>query len=374
MSVNERSKLLDPLINKAMYGGTRTVTALRLLVLMALGANYGDDNPSDRSMINVAIGMSYELAVRAIMHLEPQVLAGADTEGVTPLIHAAKLILNSTIDEYKPLEDICRALLDSANVETVKKMAANCIAVSMHDVVQKDYKSILVLLSLIGACDIEGWTPLASAAYNLNEALCEFLVAKGCTLCLDTEQKEKLKPKLPLCIHDATRRGYETALQLLLDMGADINDRKSAGDTALLKAVFNNHLSCVKILIERGADASISTRRGNVLHYAAWKSAGSETMKFLFEHVVEIGDLINAKDNKGGTPLHDCSRNSHEDTGLELAKMLVQAGATLTIKNSNGKTPYKRALLRGRIKVAKYLWSQLSPEQQAQETPPPLHW
>jgi len=106
-------------------------------------------------------------------------------------------------------------------------------------------------------------------------------------------------------------------------MGADISERNSADETALVEAVYYNYLSSVKILIERVADVTISARYGNMLHYAAWKSAGSEAMKFLLEQVVETRDLVNAKESSGSTPLHDCSRNSGMDIALEHAKMLA---------------------------------------------------
>ena len=70
MDIKEKSELLDPLIKKALGDGPTLVTVVRLLVLMALGSNDGDDNgSSSQSMMNVAIVMSYGL-VRAIMHLE----------------------------------------------------------------------------------------------------------------------------------------------------------------------------------------------------------------------------------------------------------------------------------------------------------------
>ena len=80
-------------------------------------------------------------------------------------------------------------------------------------------------------------------------------MAKGCSLSLDTEQREQLKPKLSRHIHVAAEGGH---MQSLLDMRADINERHSTGETALLEAVCNYHLSCAKILIERGVDATIS--------------------------------------------------------------------------------------------------------------------
>ena len=250
MDLKGRSELLDPLITRAVDDGTSSVygAALILLVQIALGTNYGDDNRSSgRSMMNAAIDMGYGLAVRAIIHLGPQVLVEIDTagrtpfsyayylrrneiceillessqvdteiatevvklegdlagrahaaigencprvlglllgidmdteefidvEGRTPLLHAAQLVLNSGVSGYQSLEGVYRVLLDNTNIdiEAMKKLAMTRIAVSMHDLVKKGYKSILQLLSLIDSCDPEGWTPLASAAFNLNEAL-----------------------------------------------------------------------------------------------------------------------------------------------------------------------------------------------------------
>ena len=412
MDFRERSALLDPLITRAMGDGACSVYVgvLRLLVHMALGINYGDDSrSSSQSMISVAIDMGYELAVHAMVHLEPRIIVGVDTEGQTPLVyaimkhqeaicklllekgasiprgneallaHASQMLYNVDIHDYELLEDICEALLDgksNVDIKTSGQMATARIAASMHDLVNKSYRSILQLLSLIESYDAEGWTPLASAAFNNNEALCEFLVEKGCSLYFDITQEEQLKLKLSGRIHGAAKGGYKTALHLLLDMGADINGRNLFGGTALLEAIYYNHLSCVKMLIERGADTTISKVGGiSVLHRAAYRSTGSEMMKFLLD-VVEARELINAKDSAGYTALHNCSYNETQHAAARLgnAKLLLQAGALLTIKNNDGRTPYELSRAQGRKELAKYLWSQLSPEQQAQETPPPLYW
>jgi len=533
MDLKERSVILDPLIREAIDNayGWISVTALRLLVQMALGTNYGGVSQS----MNIAIDMSYGLVVRAIIHLEPQVLVEVNTEGRTPfsyayylrrndicqilleystlteaakdvagmklgtrlvddahdaivvdcpkflelvlavdasieklytekygqtffvvafslhrpkicemllnstrqkintaaedlklegdlaehfrfaiekycprvldlllatgvdvekihiegqtlLAHAAEAVLNSEDNNHESLNYICKALLNKAsraNIENVRKVrpklgARQWIATSMHELVKKEYKSLLVLLSLMESRGAEGLTPLASTAFTLNEALCEFLVEKGYSLFLDTEDKEQLKSKLSCRIHDAAKRGRKTALQLLLDMGADINERNSDGETALLEAVHYNHLSCVKLLIERGADPTIESTIGgaSVLHRAAYRSTDSEIMMFLLEDVVETGKLVDMKHSRGNTALHDCSLHDNQSSvvRLENAKLLLQAGASLTIKNNNGNTPYECARDRERQILAKYLWSQLSPEQQAREKPPPSDW
>jgi len=465
MDLKKRSELLDPFITRALDDGAPPVyvAVLRLLVQMALGTNYGDDNRSSgRSMMNAAIDLGYDSAVRAIIDLEPQVLVEADTagrtpfayayhlrrneiceillqsskvdteiatkvvklegdfarrvhavilekcprllrlqllsifamgvdveetgiKGQTPLAHLAEVVLNSEDINYESWNYIFEALLYQADTKIMEKIrlqpgAHRCLTASMHELVQtlflKDYKPILVLLSLMKSHDTAGWTLLASAAFNLDEDLCEFLVEKGCSLCLDTEQKEQLKPKLSYRIHVAAKCGHKTALQLLLDLGADINKRNSRGQTALLEAVDNNHLPCVQILTERGADATVLTNEGySVLHCAAWRSTDSEMMKFLLDEV-ETQKLVNMKNSNGNTPLHDCSYWPPQSpvVRVENARMLLQAGASLTIRNRNGRTPYEYARGLRRAELTKYLWSKLSPKQQAQEQPPPSNW
>ncbi|KAF8455167.1 ankyrin repeat-containing domain protein [Terfezia claveryi] len=470
--LKERSELIDPLITRSLDDGTSSVyvLVLRLLVQMALGTNYGGDfnQYSGQSMLNLAIDMNYELAVRAIIQLEPQVLVEVDTEGRTPfayayhlqrnricemllqnpevdmetateavkleggftervhavieekcplllrlqllfatsmdvnkigtegqtsLTHAAEVVLNSEDINYEHWNDAFKALLSKAsreNIEALKKLTPRLTApkwiASMHELIQKDYRSILVLLSFTELRDTRGWTSLALAAIHNREGLCQFLLENGCTLCLNAEQKEQLKPNLSYNIHVGAKCGHKTVLQLLLDMGADINERNSCGETALLEAVYYNHLSCVKILIGEGADATISTHGGeNVLHRAAQLAdsemmrfllddvvgtrADSEMMRFLLDDVVGTRNLVNMKDSAGNTPLHVCSYMCHQSpvVQIEIAKMLVQAGASLTIRDKHQRTPCERAWSQGQNELAEYLYSQLAAKQQEQE-------
>lgn len=52
----------------------------------------------------------------------------------------------------------------------------------------------------------------------------------------------------------AARRGNVEVIGALLDMGADIEARDSAGDTPLRRAVNCNKLEAAKLLLARGAD------------------------------------------------------------------------------------------------------------------------
>ncbi|RPB18099.1 hypothetical protein L211DRAFT_879902 [Terfezia boudieri ATCC MYA-4762] len=163
MDFKERSELLDPLISRALDYGTFSVhvVVLRLLVQMALGANYGGD-ASSQSMINLAIDMSYELAVRAIIQLEPQVLVEVDTEGRTPFAYAYHLQRN----------EICEMLLQNSEVdmETVTEVVKleGGFAERVHAVIEEKCLQVLRLQLLSNFGDIENTiehqSPLAHAA------------------------------------------------------------------------------------------------------------------------------------------------------------------------------------------------------------------
>ena len=57
------------------------------------------------------------------------------------------------------------------------------------------------------------------------------------------------------------------------------------------------------------------------------------------EKLIQAGEDINSKDDRGDTPLHHASRNGH----VEVITALLAAGADKTIKNKDGKTPYDYA-------------------------------
>jgi len=286
------------------------------------------------------------------------VIQGA-SDGETLLTHTAKMIYKLGIYDYGSLDYICEAFLDNRSnmdIKTPGRMAMDCITVRMHDIVNKGYKSILQLLSLIESRDPEGWTPLASAAFRNNEALCELLVEKGCGLCLDAEQKKQLKPKLSCRIHVAAKGGNKTALQLLLDMGADTNEKNSDAydKTALLEAVYNDHLSCVKLLIKRGADATISNNLGDV------------GLGAFFKFYFDLGDVSNPEPFQDQfTPRSSKPRskrssrgrmhNSIENGNLFVVRSLLLMGMDVEELDSSGRTPLVHAAVKHREAICNLL-------------------
>ena len=70
---------------------------------------------------------------------------------------------------------------------------------------------------------------------------------------------------------------------------------------------------------------------------------------FLDSGLVEV----NAKDDRGRTPLHSAAGNNH----LKLAELLISSGAEVNAKNEDGNTPLHWAAYRDSLEVAKLLIS-----------------
>ena len=136
----------------------------------------------------------------------------------------------------------------------------------------------------------------------------------------------------------ASRRGRLDAMKWLLENGADANAKNSRGQTTLMVAAAEN-LEAVPILLTYGADIQASDARGKTaLSYAARRGT-LETIKYLlsqgirFEQADKNNALIEAV----------CSyENYHKPNQTESIlkiKYLLAAGADINAKDEKGSTP-----------------------------------
>ena len=65
-------------------------------------------------------------------------------------------------------------------------------------------------------------------------------------------------------LHLSAASGYDRMVKFLLNNGmTNVNQRTLDGNTALIYAVFNNHVACVKVLLEFGADFLLANCNGH---------------------------------------------------------------------------------------------------------------
>jgi ankyrin repeat protein len=103
------------------------------------------------------------------------------------------------------------------------------------------------------AKEAEGHTPLYRASTG---DVARVLLAAGATVDVASG------PTGGTALHQASRRGYVSVAQALLDHGATIDARGAREQTPLRRAVNCRRLQIVRLLVRHGADLHAADRRG----------------------------------------------------------------------------------------------------------------
>ena len=190
--------------------------------------------------------------------------------------------------------------------------------------------------------DYEDNTPLPIGVGS--EAVALLLLEKGADMNARYWDNETL-------LHKALRGRSEVVARLLLEKGADVNAKCSDNETPLHIAAGNGSGAVVRLLLEKGADANARCRNNYTpLHIAA--ENGSEAVARL---LLEKGADANARCSDDETPLHRVltilanDEDSDEDSidfhmdaengSGAVARLLLENGADVNVKNNYGYTP-----------------------------------
>ena len=159
----------------------------------------------------------------------------------------------------------------------------------------------------------------------------------------------------------AVRAGGVAAAKALLDAGADVNDRLSDGESALVVATANAHWELASLLLDRGADPNLAGAGWNALHQTVHSrrpnlgytpgpvATGSLDSIEVVKKLLARGVNVNARMTKNG--MKDGQRNrvnrlgatafflAAKNTDFEVMKILADAGADARIASADGTTP-----------------------------------
>ncbi|HEY7097488.1 MAG TPA: ankyrin repeat domain-containing protein [Terriglobales bacterium] len=162
----------------------------------------------------------------------------------------------------------------------------------------------------------DGTSLIQWCAYYGDVSAIRFLLGKG-------ESVHSLGDDLGL--NAAAFHGHWRLCEFLIENGADTNSRlPSTGETPLHAALSSSRPAqhnVVKVLLNGGADPNFRTNPSS-----------------------ETGAFMRDSRTKGETPLHRAAAFAGEET----IQLLVDAGATVDAKDSNGDTPLSWASWRGR--------------------------
>ena len=293
-----------------------------------------------------------------------------DTYGNTPLILA--------IDEYSL--DIIKALLDKGADLNAKNTSGetplvNAIKYSNADI-------ILWLIENGAKINIDSTekfdeAPLYHAISRNKLEIAKLLIEKGADITILQDGK------FPHFFYIMSRNDATDIINLLAEIGADLNMKDAYGETLLSSAIRTDRFDIITFLIEKwvdlnnidgkfppfvskmkatagtleiislleklGANLNMKDEVGDTLLIAAIKLNLFDIFKILIEKRVDI----NAKNTSGETPLVYAIKYS----SAEIISWLIENGAKINIDSTEkfDKAPLYHAIIRNKLELAKLL-------------------
>jgi ankyrin repeat protein len=164
----------------------------------------------------------------------------------------------------------------------------------------------------------------------------------SCTAAVGAEEVGKMTTEFSAIL----RQGDVRELRRALDEGAPVNGRDSHGNTPLIQATLYGDPACMRLLLERGAEANVANTAGAT---ALMRAAGDlEKVKLL----VARGADVNARSGLGNTALMLAARNRN---GHSTVEFLMAHGASATVTNEFGGDALMAAAASGDVATARLL-------------------
>ena len=152
----------------------------------------------------------------------------------------------------------------------------------------------------------------------------------------------------------ACRTGYMQIAKLLLENGANVNNRGHMGATPLHRlfetsvqgrSTFDEKYAdyfytCAKFLINKGADVNAMDDYGSTpLHkHCMHRHIGKY---YIVKALLEHGADVNARNSDGETPLHISCMNIETMKQTLVAEFLISKGADINVKDNRDNTPFE---------------------------------
>jgi ankyrin repeat protein len=213
---------------------------------------------------------------------------------------------------------------------------------ALHWAAERDDVDLADLLiragARVAARTREGVLPFQLAAINGSAPMIDRLIKAG------ADPNEALTTAGDTALMMAARTGKTDAIRVLVEAGVAVNARETwGGTTALMWAVSEGHAEAAKTLIDAGADVNARS------HYVAAANGRG------FEGRTPLASSTDAKAAEFAsgwlTPLMFAAREGN----VELARILVGAGADVDAAAGDGKTALAMAIFNGNYEVASLL-------------------
>jgi ankyrin repeat protein len=284
-----------------------------------------------------------------------------NTSGETPLHIAVKKPGFRTYSEYQSLHGNMVALLlrNGANVNAINERGQTPLHVlrSQSDYPGVQHPSTSIVANLLrrhGGYDFS--LDFAEIVKKGGVNVIKKLIRSNSTFLNVTDKDGNT------ILHVAAANGHRNVVKLLLESGADVNQKISlelplppytvvssrANWTPLHTAVYNNHRDIVTLLLAKGAEIDAKTSLDESALLLAACQANDDIVKILLAN----GAAVDARERGGCSPLIEASDRGH----LGIVKSLLDSGAAVDARDNDGNNfPLIRAAGHGHIDVVRML-------------------
>ncbi|MDR6944873.1 ankyrin repeat domain-containing protein [Mucilaginibacter pocheonensis] len=141
----------------------------------------------------------------------------------------------------------------------------------------------------------------------------------------------------------------EVVTHLIESNPGAIDDYADDGFTALGLACYFGHEAVARYLVASGADVNRPSNNGFQVYPI--HSACADNNIQIARMLIENGALVNVKQQAGATPLHTAAQNGN----IELLILLLESGAETNVRMEGGKLPADLAREKGFDEIAEIL-------------------
>ena len=224
--------------------------------------------------------------------------------------------------------------------------------------------------------DYLGFRPITMATLSGSSAMVRLLASRGA----DIYSIDDVDDKKYMLLEKAASNNHLDVLEVLLNLGMDINSVTEDDNTALIMASLYGHVDTVKYLIDAGAELELRNVQGNTAVMAATfkghalvvrelVSAGASPNAYnnddvhpvvlaarsnfpkVLRELLKAGGEVNVADKFNNSPLSLCAKSNH----MDCVNQLLARGADLEVVDSTGQTALHHTYVNNHKQASKAL-------------------
>ncbi len=321
----------------AAWGGDH---AECLELVCRAGCDVSQRRASGATVLYIAAARGFTRCVRAALALGASPRAAHKVGGITPVMIAC---------EHGHAESVA-ALLSSDPALASCPDNDGCPPLSRVLEMQQDASALPIVRILLGM----GADPTTSASSFKQGQEPGLSLEQASSTTPGRSQPARVEDA-DCAIHTAAELGRPACLEALLDSvvlagmppSSGVDVRGGARWTPLMMASLHGHDACVRVCLDRGANANARSEDGHTPLMLAARN-GHATIVW---QLVRRGANVSARHGQGGTALFFAA----EQGRLDCVRVLVRAGSDPFEASANGTSPVMAALRGGHASVVKWL-------------------